>query len=148
MTRRRSTSPGGAIAAILILVLLIAALIKILPYLLVGAVVAIVAVYGIKSLRESKARRTTIASMESRKNALQMKYADPEIVERLLRGSVWIGQTVEQVQDALGAPAAVDRKCSKEVTREIWKYGRLGRNQYAVRLTIERGQVVGWDSKG
>jgi hypothetical protein len=59
----------------------------------------------------------------------------------------WQGQTQEQLLDSLGRPADTDTKVLKTKTKEIWKYNRVGKNRFGLRVTVENGVVVGWDKK-
>ena len=76
-----------------------------------------------------------------------LKYDDTQVVDKLMSGTIWRGQTAEQVVDALGSPLSVDTKVLKTKSKEIWKYDHRGANRYALRVTIENGIVVGWDQK-
>ena len=78
---------------------------------------------------------------------LRGKYHDEEIVQRIYEGYFWEGQTVEQLQDSLGPPSAIDNKLLKKMTREVWKYHPSGTNRYRLRITVENGHVAGWDKK-
>lgn len=78
---------------------------------------------------------------------LREKYEDEVIVQKILKKTIWIGQTSEQLADALGYPAATDRKLLKTKTRDIWKYRHQGANRYGLRITVENDEVTGWDSK-
>ncbi|PCR94503.1 hypothetical protein CP336_21685 [Pseudomonas fluorescens] len=78
---------------------------------------------------------------------LRDKYQSEDIVQNILGRKVWIGQTSEQLIDSLGQPAATDHKFLKTKTRDIWKYRHRGANRYGLRITVENGQVTGWDSK-
>ncbi|HJR55624.1 MAG TPA: hypothetical protein VJ798_03515 [Rhizomicrobium sp.] len=79
-----------------------------------------------------------------RRKALMEKYGDADLVERLMRREVWEGQTAEQLLDSRGTPASVDNKVLKTKTTDTWKYNRMGRGQYAIRIIVENGVVVGW----
>lgn len=57
------------------------------------------------------------------------------------------GQTAEQIRLMLGNPLSVDTKLTKTKKREIWKYNRRGSNRYDLRITLDDGFVVGWDSR-
>jgi hypothetical protein len=35
----------------------------------------------------------------------------------------------------------------KTRTKEVWKYRRMGKGQYAARVTLENNIVVGWETK-
>ena len=72
---------------------------------------------------------------------------DGALVARLERQELWVGETAEQVRDALGEPEGVDVKPLKTRRREIWKYGRTGRNRYSTRITLDNGSVVRWQKR-
>jgi hypothetical protein len=79
---------------------------------------------------------------------LRAKYSDEQIVQRIMRRSYWDGQSEEQLVDSLGRPHRVDRQVMKTKRREVWKYSPTGKNRYRLRITLDQGQVVGWDAKG
>jgi len=83
-----------------------------------------------------------------RRAALLRKYGDAEIVDKIMRMSIWQGQTEEQLLDSLGPPLDCDEKVMKNKKRETWKYRHQGGNRYGLRVTLEKGLVVGWDIKG
>ena len=82
-----------------------------------------------------------------RKQLLQ-KYGDPEIVRMIMTHRAWQGQTEEQLRDSLGRPVAVDHKVYKTKTKDVWKYDQVGKNRYNTRVTLENGEVVGFEEKG
>jgi uncharacterized membrane protein len=86
-------------------------------------------------------------STKNRRERLQNKYNDSVLVERLMNKEVWMGQTEEQLIDSIGKPRDIDQKVLKTKTKEIWKYNETGKNRYAFKVTIENGEVVGWDKK-
>jgi hypothetical protein len=87
-------------------------------------------------------------SKKQHRKALAQKYgSDLEIFERIIGGTVWMGETAEQLTDSIGYPVAVDRKILKTKIKEIWKYDHLGNNRFAMRVTLENDIVVGWDQK-
>ena len=75
------------------------------------------------------------------------KYGDAELVDRLMRKMFWQGQSEGQLIDSLGRPLDIDQKVLKTKTKEVWKYNRTGKGRYALRITLENGEVVGWDQK-
>jgi hypothetical protein len=105
----------------------------VLPLLALAGIVALVV--GVRA-----------AKHRERVTSLRSKYPE-DIVQRILAGSVWHGQTEAQLIDALGRPAEVDQKVLKTLRREIWKYGRLSAKRFRLRVTIENGYVAGWDQK-
>lgn len=70
-----------------------------------------------------------------------------EIAEKILRKTVWVGETAEQLVESLGHPIDIDENVLKTKKREIWKYYSRGTNRYGLRVKVENGEVVGWDEK-
>ncbi len=79
-----------------------------------------------------------------RKRYLTNKYNDSELVSRIITGSVWEGQTEDQLLDSLGRPVGVDEEILKTKSKYVWKYGPNGKNRFRLRVMIENGTVVGW----
>ncbi len=79
---------------------------------------------------------------------LRQKYGDESVVQAILKGSIWDDMSQDQLVDSIGRPAAIDQKHLKTKTREVWKYYPQGKNRYGLRVTLDDGQVNGWDSKG
>jgi predicted Holliday junction resolvase-like endonuclease len=92
-------------------------------------------------------RRQEQKALEARRAQLIQKYRSEAIVERILNSEFWQGQSEEQLLDALGHPVARDKKVMKTRRREVWKYHERGRDQFALRITLENGKVSGWDKK-
>ncbi|RKT60759.1 hypothetical protein DFR40_0905 [Azonexus fungiphilus] len=84
---------------------------------------------------------------KKRRAALIEKYKDESIVAKIMGRMIWQGQTPEQLTDSLGTPVDVDRKVLKTKTKEIWKYNQTGKGRFALRVTLENGEVVGWEQK-
>lgn len=78
---------------------------------------------------------------------LVRKYGDEELATKIINRTLWQGQTAEQVLDSLGKPKDIDQKVLKTKTKEIWKYFPSGRRRYGLRITLDNGEVVGWDQK-
>lgn len=78
---------------------------------------------------------------------LMMKYKNDELVESLMQELFWRGQTADQLRDSLGEPLDIDQKVLKTKLKEVWKYQELGKNRYALKITLDDGVVVGWDQK-
>jgi len=70
-----------------------------------------------------------------------------ETCSRILARQPWIGQTQEQLREALGKPVDIDEKVLKTKRREVWKYDQTGTNRFNTRVTLENGIVTGWDRK-
>lgn len=105
------------------------------------SIFAVIVVFWILSSLNSK-RKT----VEKRKRLMD-KYGDEVVVNNIMTNSVWIGQNLHQLIDSRGQAEDVDVKVLKTKKKEIWKYGHQGGNRYRLRITIENGIVVGWDSK-
>ena len=86
-------------------------------------------------------------AQEARLIFLRNKYGDEALAQKLMQGQYWVGQSSEQLRDALGPPVAVDDKLLKTIQREVWKYNQHGKNRYRLRITVEDSKVVGWDHK-
>ena len=78
---------------------------------------------------------------------LEQNGRDGATVARIERKELWVGETADQLRDALGEPEVVDVKPLKTRKREIWKYGRTGRNRYSTRVTLDNGAVVRWERR-
>lgn len=89
----------------------------------------------------------SIQKDKKRKIALMAKYHDEGVVESIMAGSFWQGQTAEMVIDSLGAPVDIDQKVLKTKKKEIWKYHHEGANRYGLRIILEDDIVVGWAKK-
>lgn len=109
-------------------------------------VVAVIVLMMFDNSCEEASKRSEEAAKQ-RKASLLSKYGDSELVEKLLQGYFWQGQTEEQLRDSIGAPSDIDQKILKTKKKEVWKYGPTGRNRYGLRITVENGVVVGWDKK-
>lgn len=90
---------------------------------------------------------TKVASKKARRNELMKKYNNAQLVDAIMGRSFWQGQTKGQLVDSLGNPHDIDKKVMKTKTKETWKYNHLGGNRYGLRITIEDGEVIGWDQK-
>jgi hypothetical protein len=82
-----------------------------------------------------------------RRKALLEKYGDATIVDRIMKGKIWQGMSLEQLIDSWGTPAAKDHKIYKTKISETYKYNPAGKNRFRSRVKIEDGFVVGWEQK-
>jgi hypothetical protein len=90
-------------------------------------------------LREERGVRTETLLARNDRNAA--------VVARTERRELWVGETADQLRDALGEPEGIEIKKLKTRSREIWKYGRTGRNRYSTRITLDNGTVVRWQRR-
>lgn len=88
-----------------------------------------------------------IYSENQRRKHLMEKYGDEALVEKLMKKTIWVGQTAEQLTDSIGKPVDVGQRVLKTKVKETWKYNPTGKNRYGMRITVEDGVVVGWDKK-
>jgi outer membrane protein assembly factor BamE (lipoprotein component of BamABCDE complex) len=88
-----------------------------------------------------------VVSTVSRRRKIAGKYRKPDVARKILAQQLWVGQTAEQVIDALGRPADVDQRVSKTKSKQTWRYDRQGKNRFGLKVVIEDGVVVGWDDK-
>lgn len=82
-----------------------------------------------------------------KRERLMEKYHDERLVDKLMQRMFWQGQSEEQLIDSLGRPLDIDQKVLKTKTKEVWKYNETGKNRYGLKITLENGEVIGWDQK-
>lgn len=141
MARRSSSAEASLLALAVVIGLPIYLATKVIDVTgWVLPVVVFLVIIGLVIASRANKRRKRI-------EALRRKYPE-EIVQRILGGQIWQGQTEEQLIDAIGSPAEVDTKVLKTMQREIWKYGRISAKRFRLRITVENGIVTGWDRKG
>ena len=104
---------------------------------IIAVIVVVVGLYLFYKAQQTKKRR----------EALMLKYGDAELVSRIMSRSFWQGQTNEQLLDSLGNPVVIDEKVFKTKTKQVWKYHQTAKNRFALRITLENGEVVGWEQK-
>jgi hypothetical protein len=81
-----------------------------------------------------------------RRTELLAKYAgDQNLVEHIVQGFYWQGQTAGQLKDALGNPADIAAKILKRKRNEVWKYHATGGDRYALWIELEEDLVVRWE---
>ena len=84
-----------------------------------------------------------------RRAELMEKYAgDQDLVDRIVLGAYWDGQTAGQLKDALGNPADIAAKFQKGKRQEIWKYHPTGGDWYAMWISLEEDLVARWEERG
>jgi outer membrane protein assembly factor BamE (lipoprotein component of BamABCDE complex) len=88
-----------------------------------------------------------MVSAFSRRRRISGKYAKADVAWKILNKQLWVGQTAEQVIDALGRPSDIDQKLSKTKAKQTWRYDRQGKNRFGLKVVLEDGLVVGWDGK-
>lgn len=86
-------------------------------------------------------------SYTAKEKRLMEKYKDEALVEKLMKGTYWQGQTEGQLKDSLGKPSDIQRQVLKTKTKETWKYHKTGNNRYDLKIFLEDGVVIGWDEK-
>lgn len=69
-----------------------------------------------------------------------------ENAARILLREYWLGQTLPMLIEALGPPVDRDEKVMKTKHRLTLKYHHQGGNRFALRVFVEDGLVVGWES--
>lgn len=100
-----------------------------------------------KNRKEKEEAARDKAAYDSRVAYLREKYGDEALVERILKGDIWQGQTAEQLQDSMGTPIDTDKDVLKTKVKEVWKYRQFGMNRYGLRVKLENDLVVGWEEK-
>lgn len=76
---------------------------------------------------------------------LRRKYSDPELVEKIISGTIWYRQSLDELIDAIGLPVEISYEVMKVNKREIWKYEHQGGAQYNLIVTLENDKVISWE---
>lgn len=84
---------------------------------------------------------------KAKRKRLLNKYSDVNIVNKIMNGYIWQGQTAEQLFDSRGNPEDIDTKVLKSKTKEIWKYYQTRKGQFKLRVILENNVVIGWEEK-
>jgi hypothetical protein len=87
------------------------------------------------------------AQRKKRIEYLLDKYGDEDIVNRIMQGHYWEGQTAQQLRDSVGSPLSIDTKSMATRKRAVWKYRSRGRNRYGLRIILDDDVVIGWEQK-
>ncbi len=96
---------------------------------------------------EEKSRAELRRLRGLRRAELITKYEnDADLVERIVMGFYWRGQTAGQLIDSLGNPADIDARIVKGRRREVWKYHPDG-NRYRLLIALEGESVVDWEER-
>ncbi|HOG17301.1 MAG TPA: hypothetical protein PLB96_08135 [Syntrophales bacterium] len=141
MAKRASKADAALIGLLIVVGLPIFLVSKVVES--VGWVVSLIIVVAVIGLiiwhqQETKKKRLQY---------LRAKYQDEEVVQKIVAGDIWQGQSREQLKDALGEPVSIDHAVLKTKTKETWKYHQQGANRFGLRITVENGYVIGWDKK-
>lgn len=88
---------------------------------------------------------------------LTKKYGDEELADKIMKGSLWKGQTEEQLIDSVGRPTYFVQEEITSRTRDIWmyeqdkaKYGRyrdFGTKKPKFEVYLENGIVMSWSTQ-
>jgi hypothetical protein len=98
---------------------------------------------------EEKSRAELRRLRGLRRAELIQKYADDaDLVERIVMGFYWRGQTAGQLIDSLGNPADIDARIVKGRRREVWKYHQADGNRYRLLIALENELVIDWEERG
>jgi hypothetical protein len=112
-------------------------------FVIAGKLATSLDIFGNKQRKQ----QLQLANLQSKLTYLRNKYTDEALVQRMMQGQIWPGQTSEQLNDTLGLPVTVDDIQLKTKKREVWKYGKTGINRYRLRITLDNDVVVSWDQK-
>jgi hypothetical protein len=118
------------------------------PSAVLGILVLLIVVTIVAKVSSAVSSKRRKKVEEARQRAIYAKYGQTEMAERILNGTLWKGETAEQLLDSLGPAAATESKLLKTKRKEVRKYAPIGRRRYAIKITLENDVVVGWDVKG
>jgi len=86
-------------------------------------------------------------SKKDRRDRIYRKYGQNETAEKIIKKTVWVGETKEQLRDSLGAPCDIDENVLETKVKESWKYYQKSANRYGLKIKVENDVVIGWDEK-
>jgi len=137
--RWRSTNPGG-----ILIIAGIAATMAVAEFLVrkigLQAFAVLLLVAGVLYLARRPIRNWR------RRAYVTGKYGTGETADRILSGTIWVGQTGEQLRDTFGKPARVDTRVLGSGRTESWKFGPRKESTFALEAILEDGFVAGWTS--
>jgi hypothetical protein len=84
---------------------------------------------------------------KKKKARLLEKYNNTNIVNAIMKGEIWQGQTKEMLLDSKGEAEDIDQTVLKNKKKETWKYDKVGSSRYNTKIILENDIVVGWDLK-
>lgn len=82
---------------------------------------------------------------ETRLRYLHERHGDADVVDRILAGEVWRGQTEAQLRDSMGEPDTIEERALKTKTKVVWKYDYGYGSK--VTVTMEEGIVVAYTKR-
>ena len=106
-----------------------------------------IAIIGIVILLQYKKYLAIKQAAKDRKDRIYQKYGQTDIAEKIIKKTIWVGESSEQVRDSIGVPIDIDEKVLKTKRKETWKYYPKGTNRYGLKVFVENGFVYGWDEK-
>lgn len=102
---------------------------------------------GFRERARARATKKLVEQLKTeekeRRDRLIKKYGDVALVEKMLQGTIWKGQSRDQLIDTLGQPTDEDITVAKDHVA-LLKYGAEGKNRYRVRISLRNGTVEGW----
>ena len=115
--------------------------------ILVGALIIVSIFIWINYSNEKARKEAQELARKAREDRIYQKYGHNEIAERIIKGTIWVGETSEQLMDSLGNPIDIDESVLKTKKKEVWKYCQKSANRFGYRIKLENSIVVGWDEK-
>jgi uncharacterized membrane protein len=143
MAKRKYDSSGLIIALVIIGVIILAAIdwVKANQEITIGIVALVISLFMFKIFLNHRKYKKWVKYLKTKYNN------DMDIVNGILNQEFWKGQSSEQLLDSLGSPSAIDKQVLKTKTKEVWKYHKVRKGQYALKITLEQGLIVAWDMK-
>ncbi|MEI6336870.1 MAG: hypothetical protein WCS87_20110 [Methylococcaceae bacterium] len=145
MARRKSDGTGCLIAIVAIGAIISSALEwskeKVNQELIVIAAAIIIGLFILRMIWRLYCHKKWVKYLKNKYNN------DIWVVNAIVNGKFWKEQSSEQLIDSIGRPLAIDTQVLKTKTKEIWKYNKIRKDQYALKITLENEHVVGWENK-
>lgn len=144
MAKRKSDGSGIMVVIVIIATAISSATewVKIHQEQVIGIIGLIICFFILKMILNRQRYKKRVIYLKNKYNN------NMEIVNAIIKGQFWQGQSSEQLLDSLGHPDAIDRQVLKTKTKEVWKYDERRKNQFSLKIILEKGNVVGWEKRG
>ena len=86
----------------------------------------------------------SISTDDERTRHIREKYGRTDIAKKLIRKTIWAGETADQLRDSFEAPVSVKRSPFHTSGSEVWEYLGKGAELPDLHVTLKDGLVIGW----
>ncbi len=88
--------------------------------------------------------KVSVVKPDERTQRIWGKYGRTSIAKKLIRKTLWIGETAEQLRDSFDAPVGITRNPFHSSKSEVWEYTGKEADLPDFHITLKDGLVIGW----